>query len=157
MEDKLDSTAVIDYLNELIETEKRVGDPVDEIKAIFEKIQSWKQKMGDQMVQSQEVSKQLRSKEKVKVHNVKSMKRKLEELQRPIGLSNDEMLVIVYTSIDHDCFTNLLCMTTDFMKWFNLNFEGESREELDFLQAKIGTWRATTSLAGDVLAATKKM
>lgn len=32
------------------------------------------------MVQSIEVSKLLRSKEKIKVHNVKSMKRKLDEL-----------------------------------------------------------------------------
>ena len=109
------------------------------------------------MVQSIEVSKLLRSKEKIKVHNVKSMKRKLDELQKAIGLTNDEILVIVYTSIDHECFTNLLCMTTDFMKWFSLNFEGESREELDFLQAKIGVWRATTSIAGDVLIATKKI
>lgn len=32
------------------------------------------------MVQSIEVSKKLRSKEKIRVHNVKSMKKKLDEL-----------------------------------------------------------------------------
>ena len=37
-EDKMDANAVVEFLGQLIETEKRVGDPVDEIKAIFEKI-----------------------------------------------------------------------------------------------------------------------
>jgi hypothetical protein len=46
-EDRLSSTDVIEFLNEIIEAEKRVGDPVDEIKAILDKVQSWKSKMGD--------------------------------------------------------------------------------------------------------------
>jgi hypothetical protein len=85
------------------------------------------------------------------------MKRKLQELQRAINLTDDEIQVMICTSIDHDSFTNLLCMTTEFMKWFTLNFEGESTEEIDFIQSKIGVWRSTTSIAGDILTACKKL
>ena len=35
-------------------------------------------------------------------------------------------MIIIYTSLDHDYFTNMLILAGEFLKWFNLNFEGES-------------------------------
>ena len=46
--DKLTAADVIKYLERLIDAEGRVHDPEDEIKVIFDKIQAWKEKMGDQ-------------------------------------------------------------------------------------------------------------
>jgi len=50
----------------------------------------------------------------------------LDELKGEIGLSDDEITIIIYTSLDHDWFTNLLILQGEFLKWFNLNFEGDS-------------------------------
>lgn len=69
----------------------------------------------------------------VQIHNVKTLKNKLKSLQKDIKLDNDEITMIIYTSIDHEFLTNLLIMQGEFLLWFNLNFEGESREEVDFL------------------------
>lgn len=61
---------------------------------------------------------------------------KMNQLKPEIGLTDDEIMIIVYTSLDHDWFTNLIVLQGEFLKWFNLNFEGESREELDFMENK---------------------
>ena len=60
------------------------------------------------------------------------MKAKLSEFEDEIGLTNDEVTIIIFTSLDLDWFNNLIVLSGEFLKWFNLNFEGESREELDF-------------------------
>jgi len=39
---------------------------------------------------------------------VKTLLAKMKELQRDINLTDDEVTIIIYTSIDHDYFTNLL-------------------------------------------------
>lgn len=41
--------------------------------------------------------------------------------------------------------------------WFNLNFEGESREEIDFRESKTEIWKATNILANTLIEAYKKM
>ena len=79
------------------------------------------------------VAKKLKFKEVIKIHNVKTAIELLEELKDEIGLGDDEITVIVYTSIDRDWFTNLIVLQGEFLKWFNLNFEGESQEEKDFM------------------------
>ena len=84
---------------------------------------------------------------KVEIHNAKTLLGKLYELQGEIGLTDDEISIIVYTSIDHDNFTNLIVLAGEFMLWFNLNFEGESREEIDFRENKCEVWVATCELA----------
>jgi hypothetical protein len=56
-------------------------------------------------------------------------------------------MIIIWTSVDHDYLTNLIVLAGEFLKWFNLNFEGESREELDFTESKYSIWKATVSLA----------
>lgn len=72
---------------------------------------------------------------------------KLQVLQQEIGLTVDELMIIIWTSVDHDYLTNLIVLAGEFLKWFNLNFEGESREELDFTESKYSIWKATVSLA----------
>ena len=79
------------------------------------------------------VAKKLKFREVIKIHNVKTAIELLEELKEEIGLSDDEITVIVYTSLDRDWFTNMIILQGEFLKWFNLNFEGESREEKDFM------------------------
>ena len=54
------------------------------------------------------------------------------EIQNEIGLTNDEVAIIVYTSLDLDWLNNMLVLASECTKWFNLNFEGEDRDELDF-------------------------
>jgi hypothetical protein len=97
------------------------------------------------------VAKRLKHKDKLKIHNVKTIFQVLNGLKDEIGFTDDDLRIIVYTSIDHDWFTNLLIMQGEFLKWFNLNFEGESREELDFLENKHDIWAATTTLAMEVI------
>ena len=46
--EKLSAAEAIKYLERLIDAQGRVDDPEDEIKAIFDKIQAWKEKMGNQ-------------------------------------------------------------------------------------------------------------
>ena len=70
------------------------------------------------------------------VHNVKTALEKMEELKRDIKLTDDEVTIIVYTSLDHGHLNNMLLMAGEFLKWFNLNFEGESTEERDFKDNK---------------------
>ena len=82
------------------------------------------------------VAKMLKPKEKLKIHNMKTVLIKLNELAEPIGLSKDEISIIAYSSIDRDWFTNMIIMQGEFLKWFNLNFEGEGREEMDFIDSK---------------------
>ena len=87
----------------------------------------------------------LKPKEKLKIHNMKTVLIKLNELKSKIGLNNDEISIIAYSSIDRDWFTNMIIMQGEFLKWFNLNFEGESRDELDFVDKKTSEWMAITT------------
>lgn len=52
----------------------------------------------------------LKPKERIKLHNVKTLIAKLKEHQLAIDLTDDEINIIVYTSLDHDYFTNLLIL-----------------------------------------------
>lgn len=68
---------------------------------------------------------------------------KMDELKRDIKLTDDEITIIVYTSLDHGHLPNLLLLAGEFLKWFNLNFEGESTEERDFKDNKEEIWIST--------------
>jgi len=48
-EDDITGQEVITIMKEFKECQKRVNDPTGEIKVIFDKIQAWKDKMGDKM------------------------------------------------------------------------------------------------------------
>lgn len=82
------------------------------------------------------VSLKMKPIEPLKIHNMKTAMLKMKQLQPEIGLTDDEVMIILYTSIDHDWFTNLIILQGEFLKWFNLNFEGDSTEELDFAANK---------------------
>jgi hypothetical protein len=73
---------------------------------------------------------------KLKIHNVKTLTILLKSIQGEVGFSDDDISIIMYTSLDHDFFTNGLILQGEFLKWFNLDFSAESREELDFLENK---------------------
>jgi len=131
--EKLAAADVIKYLERLIDAETRVHDPEDEIKAIFDKIQTWKEKMGDQQQQSVEVAKKMKPKVQTHVWNAKSLETKLDELKEEIGLAEDDVTIIMFTSLDSDHLTNLLVLPSELLKWFTMNFAGENRAEQDFL------------------------
>jgi hypothetical protein len=57
----------------------------------------------------------------------------------------------MFTSIDHDYFTNLLILQGQFTMWFTLNFEGESQEEIDFRVNKCELWNSTVFQAKRVI------
>jgi hypothetical protein len=44
------------------------------------------------------------------VHNAFSALAKMNQLKRDINLTDDEITIIVYTSLDHDYLPNLLVM-----------------------------------------------
>jgi len=151
--DRLSSQEIIAYLKQLVQYADKIKDPVDDIQRIFNKILKWKQQFGDLDMQEKGVSRALRNSKKtaVKIHNVKTLTAKLHELQGEIGLDDGELMLIIYTSVDHDYLTNLIVQAGEFLKWFNLNFEGESREEVDFLNSKHDIWEATVHLSSEVI------
>lgn len=91
-------------------------------------------------------------KNKVDVHNVKTLRAKMTEIQQDIGLQDDEVTIIIFTSLDLDWLNNLIVMAGEFTKWFNINFEGESRDEIDFRDNKNEIWEATVQLAKVIIA-----
>jgi len=46
----------------------------------------------------------------LKIHNIKTVMDMLKRLQGEIKLSDDDIMIIVYTSLDHDYFTNGLIL-----------------------------------------------
>lgn len=136
--DRLTYLEVIAYLIDLKEADARVKDPLKNIEEIFDKIQKWKEAFGDQEKQAAAVTHALKQapEDRLDVHNVRTLATKLQTLQQAIGLSDDEMYIIIYSSIDHDNLNNLIVHAGEFLMWFNLNFEGESREEIDFRESK---------------------
>ena len=105
--DKLTPDQIVDSLNSLVIASKKIGDPLDDIEVIFNKIQAWKQSFGNLDEQEKEMVKKLKCKD-LKVHNVKTLLEKLQELAGEIKLTNEEIFIIIYTSLDHDNFNNLL-------------------------------------------------
>ena len=102
--------------------------------------------------QEKMVAKKMRPVEKIDIHNFMTAELKLLELRGDIGFTEDDIMIILMTSLDLDYFTNLVVAQGEFSKWFNLNFKGESQEETDFLSAKHTIWSATTTLAMEVQA-----
>lgn len=87
----------------------------------------------------------------VDIHNVKTLTSKLLEFSDEIGLTTNELTIIIFTSLDLDYLTNLIVMAGEFLKWFNLNFEGESTEETDFKENKEEIWIATCTYAQKII------
>jgi hypothetical protein len=79
MRDQLTAAQSIEYLKRIVDCQKRVGAPGDDVGVIFDKIQAWKQKYGDFEEQERHVSKVLLSKG-IMIHNVKTLLAKLREI-----------------------------------------------------------------------------
>lgn len=97
-------------MKRLVQCQERVGEPLDDIKRIFDKIQKWKQKAGDLDKQEKMVSHKLKYHERIKLHNMKTVIYKLDELKNEIDLTDDEISIIAYTSIDREWMTNLIIL-----------------------------------------------
>lgn len=63
---------------------------------------------------------------RVEIHNVRSLHRKFSEFKDEIGLTNDEVNLIMFSAADEDWFNNLLIQSAEFTAWFRMNFKGES-------------------------------
>jgi hypothetical protein len=63
---------------------------------------------------------------RVEIHNVRSLQRKFSEFKDEIGLTNDEVNLIMFSAADEDWFNNLLIQSAEFTAWFRMNFKGES-------------------------------
>lgn len=72
-------------------------------------------------------------------------------------LTDDDLTIIICTSIDQDHLNNLICLNGEFLKWMTTNFAGESREEMDFLDTKISIWNSTLILSDYLINASSKL
>lgn len=72
--------------------------------------------------------------------------------QEEINLTEDELIIILFTSLDRDYFTNLLISAGQITEWFNINFEGETQEEIDFKNNQSDEWDAMIDQAQMVIA-----
>ena len=57
--------------------------------------------MGDLEDQEEKITKKLRPIEKINIHNIKTALAKMELLAPEIKLTDEEVVIIIYTSIDH--------------------------------------------------------
>ena len=52
---------------------------------------------------------------------------------------------------------SLIVLASEFTKWFNINFEGESRDEIDFRDNKVEIWAAVHTYSGYILTEAQSM
>ena len=76
---------------------------------------------------------------------------KLNQFVSQIGLTALECKLLVYTSLDLGWMPNLLVLAGEFTKWFNINFEGESRDEIDFRDNKVEIWAAVQAYSATII------
>lgn len=67
-------------------------------------------------------------------------------------MTDDEVTLIIFTSLDFDWMNNLIVLAGEFTLWFSINFEGEGREEIDFRDNKNDIWEATVAQAKVIVA-----
>jgi len=81
--------------------------------------------------------------EPIIVNNFKSIMLKMDQIKHEIGLKDDEVRIIVFTSMDMEYFNNLIILEAEFNKWFYLDFTEDDQEEIDFQENKIEMWEQT--------------
>jgi len=89
--------------------------------------------------------------DQVIVHNVKTAYQVIARVNGDIQLTDDEIRVVLFSSMDRDYFPNLLISQGNFTEWFTINFAGEGQEEIDFKLQIEGEWDAVTDLAKFIL------
>lgn len=67
----------------------------------------------------------------------------MDQIKHEIGLKDDEVRIIVFTSMDMEYFNNLIILEAEFNKWFYLDFTEDDQEEIDFQENKIEMWEQT--------------
>jgi hypothetical protein len=150
--DRVKPAELIEYLDILLKTAKQVGDIKKAVGSITEKVLAWKQSHGDLDQQEKMIRAVFSNAEaQVVVHNIKTQMQPLSQIQEAIGLTQEEVIVILFTSLDQDYFTNLLISAGQFTEWFNLNFEGETQEEVDFKESQDQEWNAIIDMAQMVI------
>ena len=68
-----------------------------------------------------------------------------------MGLTNNEMAVILFSSLDRDHLTSMIIQQGEYMMWFTSNFEGESGAEDDFKNDKVETWASIVTLGMEIV------
>ena len=76
----------------------------------------------------------------IELHNVKTAQAMVLKFSDEIGLSKDEIILLIFASCEFDYFNHLIVCSGEFTKWFNINFSGDSQEEIDFRDNKIEHW-----------------
>ena len=56
------------------------------------------------------VAKKLKPIEKIKIHNMKTALEKMDQLKGEMKLTEDEISIILFSSLDRDWLTNLIIM-----------------------------------------------
>ena len=127
--------------------------PKETIEGIFNKILTWKRKAGNLDEQEKMVATKMKqtASNPIQLHNVKTMQAKLSEFSSEIGLTNNEITFLVFTSIDMMWLSSMLINAGEFTKWFNINFAGQSRDEIDFRDNKLEIWTASTTYAAAII------
>lgn len=96
--------------------------------------------MGDQREQAVKLAQKLKPRGSVTILNAKTVLRKLGELKSEMKLTDDEVTLLLFTSLDHDHLTDLVCLPSELLGWLTTDFAGEQTEEKDFLASKMSTW-----------------
>ena len=155
--DRMTSSEVIDWLNKLIEIDNHLNTDahVETFQAICEKIEKWKQREGKCSSEAIEdlLKNSLKPSTPVNIHNVKTINEVLMRLMRPIGLTEIEIILIIFTSLDQDYMTNLIIKNASFLEWFSIEFDGNSDQEAEFLENLCDNWASTTTLAMEITGA----
>jgi len=105
------------------------------------------------------VAKKLQPVEAIKIHNIKTAMTKMNQLKPEIGLTDDEISIILYTSLDQDWMTNLILLQGEFLKWFNLNLKVKAEKNLTLwrasktfgFQPRLWPWRSLLPMASSHL------
>lgn len=89
--------------------------------------------------------------ESIIIHNIKSLIELFNLNFADFKLTDDEMLLIILTSIDADYFTHMLIGQTDFTQWFTNNYAGENNIETDFREEVEERWEAAVHYVDKIL------
>jgi len=125
------------------------------VESVFDKITAWKKghkgENRDSEQQEDFIKEQLKPKDNLNVHNITTARALLKGIQADMKLTDNELKVVLFTSLDQDYLTNMIIMQGEFMKWFTSNFAGDSGEEDDFKAKKVDAWESASTLALEIM------
>jgi hypothetical protein len=154
-QDRVTPDEVAHMLNELF-TEKRMeGESIDDdVDEIFALIENWKlthaKSKNNQDIENF-VQKELSASPPVLIHNAKTAMNLLNTFAKDAKLTQDHLMIIVYTSIDHDFLPDLIIEQTEFLKWFTTDLTNKDASDEAFKKEKITDWVGTTTLAMELV------